>query len=264
VPERPTWVRATVSIGWLIVIAYALASCGQAPAADRPTGHRTVLRIDTGQSMVAPETVFSDVPVLVLLGDGTVYVPLRGSTGVVRPVGTATVPRTTVDKILAWAQAEGLLQDPPDYTPAEVITDGHDTTVRVSAAGGAWTHVGYMLDWEPAATDARDRLQMFVVVAEGFAWSVAAGVADPVRPSGLRMMARQVSPADVYGDLGAWPADSSVRLADVGGCTVIHDLAALRVLTTSDKSFYRDRGRTYSVAAAVMLPGDSCTSYGGS
>jgi len=46
--------------------------------------------------------------------------------------------------------------------------------------------------------------------------------------------------------------------APAGTLVYLHDPAVVRALTTAPEQYYRQGGRTYSVAAAVPLPGDWC------
>jgi hypothetical protein len=38
----------------------------------------------------------------------------------------------------------------------------------------------------------------------------------------------------------------------------VRDRAVVRALMTRPERYYRQGGRTYSVAAAILLPGDTC------
>jgi hypothetical protein len=65
--------------------------------------------------------------------------------------------------------------------------------------------------------------------------------------------------AEPDGAVAPWRAPARVRLAGIGSCSVVDDPAVVRSLTTREETFYRQGGTTYDVAAAVLLPGDTCS-----
>ncbi|WP_151082089.1 hypothetical protein [Nocardioides cynanchi] len=252
----------------LIPAALLLVGCGShQPVAyvAHPTGHRdVVLRLTTGPGMGTVETFFSEPPVLVVTGDGTSY--LRGEEvtahGIVWPVFRFRAGDAEVQSLLQEADRDGLLAPSPDYSPPSPIMDGGDTTVAVSAANGTWTHRANGLDDAALESGARGRLAGFVAYLDRWGRTPRRPRAQELRPTTLRVLAQ---PSDGAGTpVAAWPSGTGVPLDRIGDCTVVRDPVVVRRLTTSDTHYYRDAGRTYQVAAAVLLPGDSCPAGGAS
>jgi hypothetical protein len=249
----------------LSVIPVLLAACGgHQPAADvgHPTGHRdVVLRVTEGGGMGTEQMFFTEPPVLVVTGDGTTY--LRGgevtTQGIVWPIFRYHADESDLQLLLHEADRDGLLAPPPDYTPPGTIADAGDTTVDVAADGGTWTHRANGLGDFDQETDARSRLADFVAFLDRWGRAPRKPRAQEVQPTLLRVLAQPVPAGSAHGGrVGRWPADAAVHLADVGDCTVVRDPGVVHRLTTSTARYYRQAGRTYAIAAAVQLPGDSC------
>jgi len=130
--------------------------------------------------------------------------------------------------------ADGLLRTPPDYSPPAPIADAGDTTVEVATAESDWTH------------RARDAPTGSTPPTCGRACCGSWPPPCPRRPSRTALWP-------------PWPAPARVRLAGIGSCSVVDDPAVVRSLTTREETFYRQGGTTYDVAAAVLLPGDTCS-----
>lgn len=217
-----------------------------------------VVRVEDSPGTGSRESFFSDPPLLVVTGDGTAYVSRDAApTGLVRPVLTLDLGEGGVQDLLKRASHDGLLADHPTY-PMPHVMDGGETTVTLATGHGRWTHRAYALG-PGLGFSARARLADFVGRAEALASSSSAA---PYDPPALRVMA-EASPAWPI-DAAAWPAGATVAPADLGDCTVVRDPRLVRLLTTSADRFYRQDGTTYAVAAAVLLPGDSCGAAPGS
>jgi hypothetical protein len=250
----------------LSVVPVVIAACGShQPAADvpHPTGHRdVVLRVTEGGGMGTEQMFFTEPPVLVVTGDGTTY--LRGeevtTQGIVWPVFQHHADESDLQLLLHEADRGGLLAAPPDYTPPGPIADAGDTTVDVAADGGTWTHRANGLGDFDQETDARSRLADFVAFLDRWGRTPRKPGAQEIQPTVLRVLAQPLPAGSRQGDgrVGRWPADAAFDLADVGDCTVVRDPGAVHRLTTSTARYYLQDGQTYAVAAAVLLPGDSC------
>ena len=255
----------------VLAVPVALAGCGggvahDAVSRDHPSGARdVVLRLSEGSGMTSQQMAFATPPEVEVAGDGTLYLREEEATrqGVVWPVVTRRVSEQELQDLLREADDRGLLAAPPDYEPDRVVMDAGSTTVVLDAGGGTWTHDAYALGFGGDESGARGRLQDFVAYVGRWARDAGGPPAQEVTPTVLRVMATPVSgPLPIAGEPAPWPPGSRVRLADVGVCRVVRDPAAVRALTTRPDAFYAEAGRDYEVAAAVPLPGDSCSGDG--
>jgi hypothetical protein len=257
---RPTRVHRRLV---LLSVLPLLAACGSERPADdvpHPTGHGdVVLRLTEGPGMGTAQTFFTEPPVLVVTGDGTAY--LRGeevtAQGIVWPIFRFGAGEPAVQTLLHEADRDGLLSPPPDYTPPSPISDGGDTRVEVTAGGGHWVHVANGLSDTTRENGVRSRLADFAGVLVGWGRTPRKPSAQEIRPTVLRVLA-QPAPGAPHEPVDRWPADATVDLADIGDCAVVRDPVVVRRLTTAGVRYYRQAGQTYGVAAAVLLPGDSC------
>jgi hypothetical protein len=250
----------------LLVVAAVLAFVRYGPYVglegalmpDQPHAHGhddVVLRVEESPGMGTVETFFS-APDLVVTGDGTAYVAGGGSpAGVVHRIRTFRIGEAGVQSLLKQAAHDRLLADHPDYPSSSGVMDGGDTSVLLVTSRGRWTHSAYALDaGSGLGFTARARLADFV----GQTRVVAASRSTTYVAPALRIMATPVEGADGSGPVGAWPAVAGVVPGEIGACTVVTDPAVVHALTTSSDRLYRAGGTTYAVAAAVLLPGDSC------
>ena len=227
------------------------------PAQPHAHGHDDlVIRIDVSPGMGSTESFFSEPPDLVVTGDGTAYTPGEGPrTGIVAPVVSHDLGEGRLLNLLKRAHHDGLLADHPTYDAPADVYDGSTTDVLLATDHGRWTHRAYALGARGWGFSDRDRLFDFVsdALAEG------GGRPSPMAgPDALRVMTEQGVAPDGAGGVATWPHDASVSPAEIGDCMVVHDPAVVRALTTAPEQYYRQGGRTYSVAAAVPLPGDWC------
>ena len=247
----------------LLLLAVVAACGGRGADIAHPSGHDdVVVRIATSPGAGPSGLAFSTVPQLVLTGDGTAYIAMQEATmtGIVSPVVKVNAPDDALPDLLARADRDRLLGEPPDYSPPEPVLDADDLTVVLAADGHTWTHTASALGDTATNTAARDRLADFVDYADSWSLNVHTDDAQQDYAPSLRVMATPTpETADLPGPVAAWPSAAQVRLADIGPCTVVDDPVVVRSLTTRDERFYREGRLTYSVAAAVSLPGDSCS-----
>ncbi len=251
----------------LLALPLLLGGCGQQHTTaeiPHPSGPRVVLRLSEGQGMGTAQTFFSQPPVLVVTGDGTTY--LRGeevtAQGIVWPMFRFQAGEQGVQVLLHEAEREGLLTTPPDYSPSAPILDGGDTTVALAGLGGTWTHVANGLSGVGQEGGPRGRLAAYVAFVGTWGREPRKPAAREIQPTALRVLAQEVSP-DGGGSgeaVGRWPTRTAVDLARIGDCTVVRDPAVVHRLTSRDARYYRQHGHLYAVAAAVLLPGESCGS----
>jgi hypothetical protein len=249
----------------LAPVVGVLTACGGHTDLAHPTGHGdVVVRVESGAGMGTRESFFSDIPDLVLTGDGTTYVAMQETEmrGIVSPVVRFTAPDGALDSLLERANHDHLLGDPPDYSSSGEVSDGGDTRVTLSTNQGTWAHTANALDAGASSrSTARARLADFVGYATR--WSQQVHMDHSVRDYApvLRVMATPLPETDdPKVDVATWPVAAEVDLADLGNCSVVDDATVVRSLTTRRERAYRQGGATYSVAAAVLLPGESCPS----
>jgi hypothetical protein len=116
---------------------------------------------------------------------------------------------------------------------------GGDTTVTITTGAGSWSHRANGLDDASREDGARGRLAEFVAWLEHWDRAPRRPAAREIRPTALRVLALPVS-------------------------ETVRDPVAVHRLTTSGQRYYRQSGTSYELAAAVLLPGDSCDPRGAS
>jgi hypothetical protein len=255
--------RRCLLLSLLLPLAAACATHDAAGAVAHASGHRdVVIRVDQGGGMGTVEMFFTSPPVLLVTGDGTTYLRTEAPTtsGIVWPLVTWRTSEPDLQALLRQASDDGLLAPPPDYTTPESVADAGDTSVDLAAGGGTWRHRANAVGAFDHDTAARTRLADFVDAAERWAREPGRADVSPLRPQALRVMATPLAAGDGT-PTGRWPRAARVDLADIGSCRVVRDTAVVRALTTRRARSYRQAGTTYSVAAAALLPGDSCARW---
>jgi hypothetical protein len=302
--NRRTFLTALVSAP---AVAAALAACGDntvSPAGTGggatvpPTGlpdtglpdttvpagitHATgagdvVLRLRYEGGFVAPGTLFTSMPTLLLTGDGRAIEP--GASAAIYPgpllptLMERSIDEQGVQAVLAAAAAAGLLTSPPDYTLPDGIgvADAPDTVLLIEANNATYEHRAYALgmtgDGAPS-TPARDALQKFVTDLGNL--EAVAGAAHLGAPAALvaaqyRFQATVVDPAD-FGSpqptVVPWPASTGVALADAAGdlgtcATVDADAVGDLFSSANQLTLFQDAGVVYQLAVIAVLPGDA-------
>jgi hypothetical protein len=257
--------RRCLLLSLLLPLAAACASHDAAGAVAHASGHRdVVIRVDQGAGVGTLEMFFTSPPVLLVTGDGTTYLRMEEATttGIVWPLATWHTSEPDLQVLLRQASDDGLLAPPPDYTTPEPVADAGDSSVDLAAGGGTWRHRANAVGAFDHDTAARTRLADFVETVERWAREPGRAGVSPLRPQTLRVMATPLAAgAGAGAPTGRWPRAARVDLADIGGCRVVRDTAVVRALTTREARSYRQAGTTYSVSAAVLLPGDSCARW---
>jgi hypothetical protein len=270
----------------LLALVSTVAACGDPTSSsppsssspkpagiEHPTGHGdVVLRIGYEGGFVPVDVVFTNLPTLLITGDGTVYeqapVPAVYPGPLVAPLNTRKLTEAGMQTVLASAKALGLLAAPRDYTADLNIADAPETVVTVAAGGVTAEHRAYALgmagsDTGSEVTAARQDLLDFVTAAGDLAKLAGSdvGEAQPLVPDSLRVRATVVDraslPSDVPPQFVDWPAAAVVRLADAAECAVLAGSDLVAELTAAKQNtYFVEGGSTYSLAAAVSLPGD--------
>jgi hypothetical protein len=249
------------------------------PPADgvaHPTGaNDVVLRFGYEGGFVAPDSLFSRTPTMLITGDGRVLtpnvVPAVFPGPLVQGLNVQTISEQGLQKVLAAANTAHLLAPAPSYDlPNGVgIADAADTVVTIAANGTTFVHTAYALDITAsdsmASTPARDALAKFVASLGDLAAIVGAdqlGAPAPFVPPAYRIRATpytpQPTPDQPAPTILAWPASVGVALSSASSCVVV-DTAKLGdvFVKATQITYFTDAGVTYQLAVAPVLPGDT-------
>ena len=238
-----------------------------------------VIRLGYVGGMLPPDYAFSQLPTVLVAGDGTVYTPgvmtMQYPGPLVLPVMSRTITEAGIQILLAKADSLGLLTSPsPDYTPSGdiMIADAPNTEVVLSAKGSAFTHSAYALgmmtpsgDGTKDNTPARQSLLDFSLALQDLTTTVGAenlGTEGPFTPAAYRIRARAAEQSELDAIMPTptvveWPASTGVKLADATNCATLTAEQAGTVLADAKQdTYFKDGDSLYFVAAAVLLPGD--------
>ena len=235
-----------------------------------------VLRYGYSGGFVMMDYDFMRVPTLLIAGDGRVYRPgvmtMEYPGPLVGPITVSTLTEAGIQKLLAEADARGLLTPPaPDYVLENpMIADAPNTDVELFAKGTSVLHSAYALgiampNQDEEVTPARQALLDYTKLLDDLAGTVGAdqlGAEEMYTPAAYRIRARVADPSEVTGAEPAptvvdWPASTGVNLADATDCVTLTAEQAGTVLTDAKQNtFFRQGDVVYFVAAAVVLPGD--------
>lgn len=217
---------------------------------------------------------FQQTPRVLISGDGRVFSP--GAQIAIYPgpllpaVQVQTITDDGIQDVLAAAEKAGLFAE-VDYTIDSNVADATTATVTISANGETWVHEAYALGAEGPdgiETPQRQALLDFVMqlgALEQLVGEEALGETELFEPTGYAMEAVVVDDLSAYGSDGIeptvveWPAEVSVRLADVRECTVVLAPEVGQVLAAANQlTFFDDSGVIYEVLARPGLPGEPC------
>lgn len=235
-----------------------------------------VLRYGFSGGYVMEGYDFARVPTLLIAGDGKVYRPgvmtMEYPGPLIWPVTVSTITEAGIQKLLAEADARGLLTPPaPDYVLENpMIADAPNTDVELFAKGTSVLHSAYALgmaspDQEAEVTPARQTLLDYTKLLDDLAGTVGAdqlGAEEIYTPAAFRVRARPTQPGELESFEPAptvvdWPASTGVSLADATNCVTLTAEQAGTVLTDAKQdTYFREGDVVYFVAAAVVLPGD--------
>jgi hypothetical protein len=219
-----------------------------------------VLRIETGGGYVPVDYAFANGPTVLVTGDGLVLQPAPQAADAEQPrllpYVQHTVDAATLEDVVRLADEAGLLAEPPDYFEgAPQVTDMPSTTVEITADGETWTHSAYALGFDTE----KGRRQVLADYVSDALDLLDDGEAAPYEPAAIRLSATETTGSASGAVPAGWPAE--VDLATVGSCAVVDDPTAVAAvadaLAGADRSqVFAQAGRTWSVAAAVVLPGE--------
>jgi len=288
------------------LVALGLAACGDDSSGDEPTGTPPVVTVPSVDSTVPPtttppmtappttvpsgfehptgaddvivriayeggfvpvETMFLNLPALLVSGDGHVFV--QGPVPEIYPgpllpnIQVSPVTEAGVQDLLQLADEHGLLAD-VTYTNPTNIADAPNTVVEISANGQTFVHNAYALGINEETDPARKALADFVAAATGdwlYGPNPEIGPQEQYASDAFLIRASEVG--DYTGDIAPtvvdWPADASVQLADASECAAVPATEVADLFANANQlTYFAEDGITYQVTVKPQLPGDSC------
>lgn len=242
---------------------------GDVPADDgfvHPTGaDEVVVEIASEGGFMPVERVFTQLPTLLVAGDGRQYVQgpqIEIYPGPLLPnVQVGDVGEAGIQQLLELAAEHSLLTE-RDYDTPEFVADAPDTVVTIRANGETYVHRAYALGIGgldgSVETGDRAELQAFIdaATADTFEGEQA------FDPGTFLVKATPVTDLSVYEiepTLVDWPTDATVALADAGDCAEVPaDEVAALFADANQLTFFVDGDVTYQVSVKPLLPGGGC------
>lgn len=233
---------------------------------EHPTGaDEMVVEIASEGGFMPVERVFTQLPTLLVAGDGRQYVQgpqIEIYPGPLLPnVQVSDVGEAGIQQLLELAAEHGLLTD-RDYDTPEFVADAPDTVVTIRANGETYVHRAYALGIGglDGSVETGDRAELQAFIDAATADTLEGEQA--FEPDTFLVKATQVDDLSVYEiepTLVDWPADVSVALADASECAEVPagEVAAL-FADAHQLTFFVDGDVTYQVSVKPLLPGGSC------
>lgn len=237
------------------------------PGITHPTGgDDVVIRLTYDGGFVAPGTIFTRLPRLLIAGDGSVY--FEGAQieiypqPLLPPILVGRISEGELQALLLGAESGGLFRNITYGPPEANIADAPNTILVINANGATYTHDAYALGigGEDGESDKdRQNLLEYVSLLE----PIANGVPETRSFAATRFAIRataadEVPPADgITPNELAWPEGSGVRLADAAECQVVA-ASSIGMLFNEATQITRfvDGGIKYVLLVRPMLPGD--------
>ena len=236
-------------------------------AFEHPTGaDEVVIEIAHEGGFVPVETVFAQLPVLLVGGDGSQYV--QGPQIAIYPgpllpnVQVSDIGEEGIQSLLALAAEHGLLTE-REYESPDHIADAPDTVVTIHANGETYVHRAYALGAGgglDASDETGDRAELLAFVEAATADAFEGE--RSFEPETYLLRATPVddlSGYDVEPTVSDWPADVSLALADATQCAEVpaSEVSAL-FADANQLTFYVEGGVTYQLSVKPELPGNRC------
>ncbi len=232
--------------------------------------HDAVIQISYEGGLVPAGVGFTQVPALLVTGDGRVItegpVPAIYPGPLLPNLVQRTITEDGIQTLLAKADELGLLANIRYTNPHSQIADAPDTVVTITVDGTTYRHVAYALGFDPETDPDRANLFDFVTAASDLPTTVGAdqlGSEEPFESDAYLIQATEVDLSTMDTDLPPtvvrWPADATVPLADAARCAELPRAEGDPLFTDANQlTFFKQAGVTYSVAATLQLPGRSC------
>lgn len=236
-------------------------------ALEHPTGaDDVVIEIAYEGGFLPIEAVFTQLPVLLVAGDGHQYVQgpqIEIYPGPLLPnVQVSDIGESGIQALLELAAEHGLLTE-REYESPTNVADASDTVVTIRANGETYVHRAYALGIGggfdgSAETGDRAELQAFVEAAT----AGAASGEQPFEPAAYLVKATPVddlSGYEIEPTVMNWPADVSVALVDATECAEVPADEVAELFTNANQlTFFDEGGVTYQLGVKPELPGTGC------
>ena len=237
------------------------------PGITHPTGgDDVVISLTYDGGFVAPGTIFTRLPRLLIAGDGSVY--FEGAQieiypqPLLPPILVGRISEGELQALLLGAESGGLFRNITYGPPEANVADAPNTVLVINANGVTYTHDAYALGigGEDAETDEdRQNLLEYVSLLEPIAYGVPDTRSSAATRFAIRATAAdEAPPADgITPNELAWPEGSAVRLADAAECQVVA-ASSIGMLFNEATQITRfvDNGIKYVLLVRPMLPGD--------
>jgi hypothetical protein len=234
---------------------------------EHPTGSdEVVVEIAHEGGFVPVETVFAQLPLLLVAGDGSQYVPgpqIAIYPGPLLPnVQVSDIGEDGIQSLLDLAAEHGLLTE-REYESPDHIADAPDTVVTIHASGETYVHRAYALGAgggldESEETGARAELQAFVEAATAGANQGETSF----EPETYLIRATPVddlSGYEVEPTVTDWPDDVSLELAGATECGEVPAAEVTELFADANQlTFFVDDDVTYQLSVKPELPGAGC------
>jgi hypothetical protein len=242
----------------------------EAPAADdfeHSTGSdEVVIEIAYEGGFMPAESVFAQLPILLVAGDGSQYV--QGPQIAIYPgpllpnVQVSDVGEDGIQSLLDLAAEHGLLTE-REYESPDNIADAPDTVVTIHTNGETYVHRAYALGIGggiEASEETGDRAEL-----QAFVEAATADATEGERSFEPETYLVRATPVDdltvfdVEPTVSDWPADVSLALADATECVEVPAADVGELFADANQlSFFVEGGLTYQLSVKPRLPGDGC------
>jgi len=244
-------------------------SSAPAPIAHPAGADDLILKISYEGGLVPPDYQVTNVPDLVVSGDGRIFTPAPASTPypgeLMENIQVRQTNEEGLQALLRFVADAGLLAPPPEYPDRHNVADAPDTVLTIAAAGGTFVHSAYGLGIGDPETGARKTLLDAVNMLSDMATVVGPANIDQGTSfvaTSYRLQARPVDPAQLTDQplpptIVDWPADAGVALAAASECARVDAAAIGRLfLEASQSTYFKDGDVVYRVTVRGVLPGD--------
>ena len=259
-------------------LAAFLAACGdenKRTFSSIPSGEQdVVIKITNEGGFVPAGFMFSNLPSLLISGDGRVFTPgamIEIYPGPLLPaISERSITDEGISKVLQLADDAGLLGEPLDYSLPDGIgiADASDTVVVINVNGKVYEHranaLGFDMPDGSPSTPARDNLNTFVTLVSDIAKVAGSGnVGDEQMfvPDQYRFQAMSVDPTqwtDPSPTIVQWPADIGIALDDSLQCATVDAGAVDELFAEANQlTFFEEANVTYQLFVVGVLPGDA-------
>lgn len=239
---------------------------------EHPTGaDEVVVEITYEGGFMPVDAMFTQLPVLLVAGDGSQYVQgpqIEIYPGPLLPnVQVTDIGEDGIQALLDLAAEHGLLTE-REYESPDNIADAPDTVVTIHANGETYVHRAYALGiggGPDATSETGDRAELQAFVDAATADTIGGdptGGEQRFEPETYLVRATPVddlSGYEVEPTVTDWPADVSLVLAEASECAEVPAAEVVELFTDANQlTFFVEDGVTYQLSVKPQLPGDGC------